>query len=87
MAVTLEAEGEVGALVMTRAFSADWSASLDGHSLPLFRADGFLTAAFVPSGRHLLELTYDVGPFKRGLAVSAVSVLALVALVRGGRPR
>jgi uncharacterized membrane protein YfhO len=71
--------------VMTRAFSADWSALLDGHSLPLFRADGFLTAAFVPSGRHVLELRYDEGPFFRGLFVSSLSAIAALALLWKGR--
>ena len=66
---------------MTRAFHPDWRAALDGRPLPLFRADGFLTAAFVPSGDHVLELDYDVTPFALGLAVSAVSAAAAVALI------
>ena len=66
---------------MTRAFHPDWRAALDARPLPLFRADGFLTAAFVPAGDHVLELDYDVTPFALGLAVSAVSAAAVVALI------
>jgi hypothetical protein len=83
--VALTAANPIGALVMTRAYSADWTATLDGHSLPLFRADGFLTAAFVPSGQHVLELRYDDGPFVRGLIVSALSAIVAAALVLKGR--
>lgn len=83
--VALSAANPIGALVMTRAFSADWSALLDGHSLPLFRADGFLTAAFIPSGRHVLDLRYDEGPFFRGLFVSSLSAIAALALLWKGR--
>jgi hypothetical protein len=70
-----------GVLVMTRAFSPDWRALLDGHPLPVFCADGFLSAAFVPAGDHVLELSYDVAPFVRGLAVSVVSAAAVLALI------
>jgi len=66
---------------MTRAFSPDWRALLDGHPLPVFCADGFLSAAFVPTGDHVLELSYDVAPFVRGLAVSVVSAAAALALI------
>jgi hypothetical protein len=76
-----------GALVMTRAFSPDWSAALDDRPLPLLRADGFLTAAFIPPGKHVLTLTYNAGPFARGAALSSLTVLALLAVALGGRPR
>ena len=75
-----------GVLVMTRAFSPDWRALLDGHPLPLFTADGFLSAAFVPAGDHVLELSYDITPFIRGLAVSVASAAAALALILRRRP-
>ena len=76
----------VGVLVMTRTFSAEWTATLDGQPLPLFRSDGFLTAAFVPPGEHRLDLTYDTGPFLRGGLISALS-LAVAALFFRRRAR
>ncbi len=79
--IDLSAESPGGVLVMTRAFSPDWRAALDGHPLPLFRADGFLSAAFVPAGDHLLELSYDTAPFARGVAVSALSGAAALGLL------
>ncbi len=79
-------EPPVGVLVMTRTFSAEWTATLDGQPIPLFRSDGFLTAAFVPPGEHRLDLTYDTGPFLRGGLISALS-LAMATLFFWKRSR
>lgn len=72
----------VGVLVTTRAFSAEWTAALDGQPLPLFRSDGFLTAAFIPPGEHRVDFLYDTGPFLRGGLVSALSLAVAGLLVR-----
>ncbi len=69
----------VGVLVTTRSFGAEWNAALDGRPLPLFRSDGYLTAAFVPPGEHRIDFTYDTAPFLRGGVVSVLS-LAVAAL-------
>ncbi|MFI5180228.1 MAG: hypothetical protein ACHQPI_02430 [Thermoanaerobaculia bacterium] len=69
----------VGILVTTRSFGAEWTAAMDGRPLPLFRCDGYLTAAFVPPGEHRIDFEYDTGPFLRGGIVSALS-LAVAAL-------
>ena len=66
------------ALVVGRTFDPNWRATVDGHAHPLFRADGYLTAAFLPAGRHVMTLRYENGLFTIGLVFSAVS--AAVAL-------
>ena len=65
-----------GALVIGRTFDPNWRATLDGHPHLLYRADGFLTAAFLPSGTHHLELRYENPLFARGAAVSLASAAA-----------
>jgi hypothetical protein len=73
LALRVTVSPPVGILVTTRSFGAEWKAALDGRPLPLFKSDGYLTAAFVPSGEHRIDLTYDDGPFLRGGLVSVLS--------------
>lgn len=86
VALRVKVAPPVGALVTTRTFGAEWRATLDGEPLPLYRSDGFLTAAFIPPGEHRVDLLYDTGPFLRGGLVSALS-LAVAALVFRRRAR
>ncbi len=86
VALRVKVAPPVGALVTTRTFGAEWRGTLDGEPLPLFRSDGFLTAAFIPPGEHRVDLLYDTGPFLRGALVSALS-LAVAALVFRRRAR
>ncbi len=76
-----------GALVIGRSFDPNWKATLDGHPLPLFRADGFLTAAFLPSGRHAVELRYENPLFALGAALSLVTAAVAALLLLGGAAR
>jgi hypothetical protein len=75
-----------GALVVGRTFDPNWKATLDGHlPLPLFRADGFLTVAFLPSGRHAVELRYENPLFALGAALSLGGAAAAALLLLEGK--
>ncbi len=76
-----------GTLVIGRTFDRNWKATLDGHPLPLYRADGFLTAAFLPSGRHAVELRYENPLFALGAALSLLASAVAALLLVGGAAR
>ena len=76
-----------GTLVIGRTFDRNWKATLDGHPLPLYRADGFLTAAFLPSGRHAVELRYENPLFALGAALSLLASAVAALLLLGGAGR
>src|SRR5439155_15601941 len=68
-------------------YDAGWHAALDGHAVPLLRADYLLQAVDVPAGRHTIELTYDDPSIGFGLLGSVLSVLALLGSALGLRLR
>ncbi len=71
--------GPVCALLVGRTFDPNWRVTLDGRAHPLFRADGFLMALFLPPGVHEVELRYENALFGRGLALSALSAVVAAA--------
>jgi hypothetical protein len=77
-------------LVVRNAWDEGWSATLDGRPVPLLRVDGFVQGVAVPEGRHAIRLVYREPAIGRGIALSVVVWLALVAvlvvaLLRGRR--
>ena len=69
-----------GLLVVSQVFYPGWSATLDGHYTELLRADYAFCGVVVPAGLHRVELTYASHPVRLGLLLSAVGLLALLAL-------
>jgi hypothetical protein len=74
-----------GLLVVALAFDPCWTARIDGAPARLQRADGFLSALTVPSGRHDVVLSYESPLLVAGGVVTLLSLLAGAALLRGGR--
>jgi hypothetical protein len=76
-------------LVVRNAWDEGWSATLDGRSVPLLRVDGFVQGVAVPEGRHRVRLVYREPTIGRGLALSAIAWLGLLAVlalaIAGGR--
>jgi len=64
-----------------------WSATVDGKPLSLQRYAGVMLQARVPPGRHTVELRYRPVAFTLGVALAAVTLVALVAVPVGGRVR
>jgi hypothetical protein len=68
-----------GYLVVRDHFAPGWEAEIDGKGTPLYRANGFFKAVWVPSGRHEVRLTYRSTSFEAGAIVSAITALALLS--------
>jgi hypothetical protein len=58
-----------------------WSAFIDGHTTPMFNANYLFRGIVVPVGRHVVEYRYNPRSFTTGLAVSIVSLFALVGMM------
>lgn len=76
-----------GYVVLLDAFAPGWRATLDGESLPIYRANGAFRAVAVPAGEHLIHFVYHPAPLFLCAAVSALCVagcflLAVASILR-----
>lgn len=83
----VETSGE-GLVVAVEAWAPEWRAEVDGRPAAVLRANTAFRAVRVPAGRHRVEMAYRPGSVRLGLAVTSVSVLALLVgwEVRRRRP-
>jgi len=70
-----------GILVVNDSFWPGWIATIDGHEVPLWRADFLVRAVPWPAGRHVLEMKYDPPEVRIGWLVSLGGALACTALL------
>jgi hypothetical protein len=59
-----------GMLVVSETYDDDWRATIDGRPTPIYRANYFVRAIFLPAGNHLVEFRYDNVAYRIGLCVS-----------------
>jgi len=71
-----------GYLAIARTYDPAWRATVDGRAAPLLRAEGFLSALFVPEGTHEVELRYSLRWFALGSVLSLLGLAASIALWR-----
>jgi len=87
--LTAHADGGTrgGYLVVDDGWFPGWTATVDGRSTPVLRADYLLRAVHLLPGRHTVRLTYAPLSALLGAAISAATalLLLLVALVAGAR--
>jgi hypothetical protein len=89
--ITLDVDADrPGALVVSEAWLPGWSASIDGRSVPVRRADGVALGVLVGRGRHRVRLHYAAPGLAAGAGVTgatalAVAGVALAVLVRRRR--
>ncbi len=85
--VTVVAETTTpGALVLADPWFPGWSASLDGHPVPLHRADDLFRGVVLPAGRHTITFRFDPPSFLIGRVISLATLGAVLlgtALVVG----
>jgi hypothetical protein len=80
-----------GLLVIRNAYDSNWHATVDGRPSPVLLTDYLMQGVVVPTGNHVVELTYEDPWIGRGLLVSGVAwalllgVLAWLWLVRTRR--
>ncbi len=69
-----------GLLVLSEVYHPAWKAYVDGQPAPVYVTDQLLRSVPVPEGEHEVELRYESWTLRAGIAISLVSLLALVAL-------
>lgn len=71
-------------LVLSESYYPGWKYSIDGRYVGPVKsvANIALRAVFVPSGKHNIKVFYDPFSFKLGLAVSLVSLLLLIMIMK-----
>ena len=74
-----------GFLVLSETYYPGWRAQVDGHPVPVLRADGVLRAVYVPAGTHHVRFTFFPMSLQVGAAISAATLLLVgVLFVRNG---
>jgi hypothetical protein len=73
-------------LVLFDAYERGWTASVDGQSAEVLRADAMFRGVRVPAGRHRVVFEYRPPGLREGLLLSAAGLLGLIFFVmRAGR--
>ena len=86
--VVVEADApSPGVLVLSDTWYPGWRVAVDGRAATLLRADYALRGVALPAGHHVVEFTFRSRPVALGLGLSALGMLALVALMALGRKR
>ena len=67
-----------GILVLTDVFYPGWSATVDGNSTEIFKANGLVRAVFVPAGDHSIEFEYLPDSFNLGIMISLGTLVILL---------
>jgi hypothetical protein len=82
--LVIEAEApEDGFLLLADTFYPGWTAQLDGHSTPIYRANLSVRGIQLPKGRHEVRFTFDAPGFVRGLEITLLAVSTLLVWVGG----
>jgi Bacterial membrane protein YfhO len=76
-----------GFVVLTDAYSPGWTATVDGRSVPVRRANEIFRAAEVPAGRHEVEFVYRPRAVTVGLLAGGAGLLGCAVLAALERRR
>ncbi len=68
-------------LNISDAYAGGWRATVDGETVPIYRANHTFRAIVLPAGWHRVEFQYDPPSFRIGLIVSLASAGVLVCCV------
>ncbi|MGI8778313.1 MAG: YfhO family protein [Acidimicrobiales bacterium] len=64
-----------------------WAATIDGHAVPVLRADAIFRGVVVAAGHHRVELSYRNPGEHQGRLVAGAGVVLLLGLLMAGRRR
>lgn len=64
-------------LVLSEVYERGWNATVDGTPTKVFQTNGALRGVAVPAGDHVVRFTYTPASLTLGLAISAVTGLAM----------
>jgi len=79
--------GSSGVVVLTDAWFPGWQATLDGHPVPVLRANLGLRGVVVPAGTHTVEMRYRPASLRFGALAALVSAVGLATAVLRSRRR
>jgi uncharacterized membrane protein YfhO len=65
-------------LVVSQSWLPGWTATIDGKTVPVVRADGIVQAVPVPAGAHHVTLNYMAPGLKTGAGITTLTVLVLL---------
>jgi hypothetical protein len=71
-----------GFLVTSDVFYPGWEATIDGAPVTIYQTDYALRGVQVPSGTHLVRFQFRPRSFYYGIALSTMSLLLLIAVMR-----
>ena len=72
--------GAPGLLVLGEVYYPAWKAYVDGEPAPVYLTDHLLRSVPIPAGEHTVELRYESWTLWAGMAISLVTLAALMAL-------
>jgi hypothetical protein len=82
--ITLRAQlSRPGYVVLLERYDASWEATIDGRETTVLRANQIFRAVFADAGRHEIRFEYRQRGLRAGLAISLVTLAALIALYVG----
>jgi uncharacterized membrane protein YfhO len=64
-------------LVVSSAWLRGWHATVDGHDVPVTRANGLVLGVQVPAGHHVVHLWFSPPGLRFGALISLLSLCAL----------
>jgi hypothetical protein len=80
--VDVEVDAKTAAvLVLSDRWDPGWTASVNGATAPVLRANHALRAVRVPAGKSLVRFRYEPRSFRLGLTLAATAAVALTASV------
>jgi len=68
-------------LNISSAYYPGWKAKLDDKDTQVLTSNNALQAVYIPKGNHKLVLSYEPESFKRGLAISVVTLLLWIVVL------
>jgi hypothetical protein len=73
-----------GLAVFSEMYYADgWNATIDGKSIPYFRADYALRSMKIPAGKHNIEFKFEPQVVKIGSTIALISFILMILLLGG----
>jgi hypothetical protein len=68
-------------MVISNSYDPGWTATLNGATTPIFKADWILQGVYVPAGDSDVALRYNAPGWRIGLSVSTASILLLLSVI------
>jgi hypothetical protein len=78
--VAIQKTGPSGLLVLTDAYYAGWSATIDNKPVPIYPTDGLFRGVFVPPGDHEIVFQYASNLYLAGL-IFFIFTSGIIAIV------